>query len=79
MFTHQEPDLKDIKEGQEIPPREIGDLRQFFSKEEEDAIQKEIDYYTKGLGKIESILNDEMGRLQDHMDNRIRQQDDDFL
>jgi len=51
----------------------------FLSEKEQEKIASEIEYYTKGLGKIESILNDEMGRLQNHMEGRIKQQDDEFL
>ena len=32
-----------------------------------------------GPGKIESILNDEMGRLLQSMDDKIKLQDDDFM
>jgi len=79
IFTQKDSELKSILEGKEVHPREMEDLRQFLSTSEEEAIQREIDYYTKGLGKLESILNEEMGKLQTHLEDRIKKQDDDFI
>ena len=38
-------------------------LQEYMSQNEKDAFERERDYMEHGPGKIESILNDEMGRL----------------
>jgi hypothetical protein len=43
----------------------------YFSRAEKDAIQNEKDYMEHGPGRIERILNEEMGKLGDHMDKKI--------
>lgn len=42
-------------------------------------MQKEIEYMTKGPGRLEGILNDEMSKLFSNMDEKIKKQDEDFL
>ena len=61
-----------LNEGKEIPPRDLDELRQYFSKAEEEAIQKEQDYMLRGPGRLETILNEEMGRLSEHMNSKIK-------
>ena len=50
-----------------------------MSQQEKDAFERERDYMENGPGKIEAILNDEMGRLFQSMDDKIKLQDDDFM
>ena len=50
-----------------------------MSQQEKDAFERERDYMENGPGKIEAILNDEMGRLFQSMDEKIKLQDDDFM
>jgi S-adenosylmethionine:diacylglycerol 3-amino-3-carboxypropyl transferase len=40
-FTHKDPHLTGIENGKLIPAREIEDLKDFFSREEADAILRE--------------------------------------
>ena len=62
-----------------IPPREIEDLKQYFSRAEEDAILREQDYMLRGPGRIERIMREEMDKLNAHMEERIKKQDEEFL
>jgi len=61
----QPEDIKPLaaSKGKIIHPREIDDLKEYFSKEEEEQMLREKEYYTKGLGRVELLLNEEMGRL----------------
>ena len=34
---------------------------------------------TKGPGRIERIMREEMDKLQNHLEDRIRKQDEEFL
>lgn len=68
-----------VSQAKVIHPREIDDLKEYFSKEEEEQMLKEKLYYTKGLGRVELLLNEEMGRLQNSLEQRIAKQDEEFL
>ena len=50
-----------------------------MSQNEKDAFERERDYMENGPGKIEAILNDEMGKLFASMDDKIKAQDEDFM
>jgi hypothetical protein len=76
MSTSKMIDPEDIKPapakvGTKIHPREIDDLKEYFSRAEEQEMLREKEYYTKGLGRVEILLNDEMGRLQHSLEDRI--------
>lgn len=58
---------------------EFPELKEFFSAEEEERMQKEREYLLHGPGKIERILNEEMEKLAEHMEAKITQQDEEFL
>ena len=58
---------------------EFSELKEFFSADEEEQMRKEREYLLHGPGKIERILNEEMERLAEHMEQKITQQDDEFL
>ncbi len=62
-----------------IPPREIEDLKQFFSENELEQIEKENEYMLRGPGRIERIMKEEMEKLAWHMEDRIKKQDDEFI
>lgn len=34
---------------------------------------------TKGPGRIERIMREELGKMQNHMESRIKQQDEEFF
>jgi len=50
-----------------------------LSEAEKTAIAKEIEYMERGPGRIERILKEEMGKLYENMDGKIKQQDEEFL
>ena len=54
-----------------IKHAEIDELKEFFSTEEEEAMRREQEYLLHGPGKIERIINEEMERLQQHMETKI--------
>jgi len=62
-----------------IPPREIEDLKTFFSPAELEQIEKENEYMLRGPGRIERIMREEMEKLSQIMEDRIRKQDEEFL
>ena len=77
--TRKEPKLPTIEQGQKIKFSEIPDLQEYFSADEMEAMRAEQEYMTNGPGKIEAILNAEMERLQQYMEEKIAQQDEEFL
>jgi hypothetical protein len=69
-----------LTEGRLIPAREVeADIRQFLSEAEIAQIEKENEYMLRGPGRIERIMREEMDKLTNHMEDKIRQQDEDFL
>ena len=69
-----------MTEGRLIPAREVeADIRQFLSEAEIAQIEKENEYMLRGPGRIERIMREEMDKLTNHMEDKIRQQDEDFL
>lgn len=69
-----------LAEGKQIAAREVDkDIRQFLSAEELVQLEKENEYMTKGPGRIERIMREEMDKLASHMEEKIRAQDEDFL
>lgn len=70
---------KKLADATQIKSSEIDELKDYFSAEEQEAIRKEQEYLLHGPGKIQRILNDEMERLQTYMEDKIKNQDDDFL
>ena len=79
FYAQRAPPLVKISEGQPIKFQEIDELTQYFSTEEQEALRKEQEYMMHGPGKIERILNEEMGRLSKHMETKITSQDEEFL
>ena len=76
----EEPPQSKLTEGRIIPAREVeGDIRQFLSESEIAQIEKENEYMLRGPGRIERIMREEMDKLANHMEDKIRQQDEDFL
>lgn len=74
------PDQAGLSEGKPIAAREVDkDIRQFLSAEELVQLEKENEYMTKGPGRIERIMREEMDKLTAHMEEKIRAQDEDFL
>ncbi len=79
QFEMEEQPLQKLEAGKLIPPREIEDLKQFFSEEELLQIEKENEYMLRGPGRIERIMREEMEKLAFHMEDKIKRQDEEFL
>lgn len=79
QFKLENRALDPLEKGKVIPPREIEDLKKFFSQQELEQIEKENEYMLRGPGRIERIMRDEMEKLSVHMEDRIRKQDDEFI
>jgi len=79
IFSHSEPVLPKIGEGQAIKHNEIKEFKEYFSAEERERQREEEEYLLHGPGKIERILNEEMERLQKDMVAKIEKQDEEFL
>ncbi len=76
----EKPVERKLGEGKPIAAREVeGDLKQFLSETERAQIEKENEYMLRGPGRIERIMREEMDKLAAHMEEKIRQQDEDFL
>ena len=76
----EEPVQGRLADGKVIPAREVvGDLKQFLSEAEQAQIDKENEYMTRGPGRIERIMREEMDKLSGAMEEKIRLQDEDFL
>ena len=76
----EEPSQAKLGDGKVIAPREVeGDLKQFLSEGGLAQIEKENEYMLRGPGRIEKIMRTEMDKLGTHMEEKIRQQDEDFL
>ena len=50
-----------------------------MSENEIAQIEKENEYMLRGPGRIERIMREEMEKLSNHMEEKIRAQDEDFL
>eukprot|EP00347_Sterkiella_histriomuscorum_P014077 403362250 len=79
LFHIEEPDQERLENGKIIPPREIEDLKLFFSEAELAQIEKENEYMLRGPGRIERIMREELDKLSFHMEDRIRKQDEEFM
>jgi hypothetical protein len=79
MFTHEDTACINLELGKVIPVREIEDIKQYFSRAEEEAILREEEYMTKGPGRIERIMREELEKLQNHMEDKIKKQDEEFI
>lgn len=80
QFDLEDPAVGKLADAKKIAPREVEtDLRQFLSENEIAQIEKENEYMLRGPGRIERIMREEMEKLSNHMEEKIRAQDEDFL
>ena len=47
-------------------------MKPYFSRAEEEAILREQEYMTKGPGRIERIMREELEKLHVHMEDKIK-------
>ena len=79
MHQVEEPSYANLTESKEVSMHTFDVLQEYMSQNEKDAFEREREYMENGPGKIEAILNDEMGRLFQSMDDKIKLQDEDFM
>ena len=68
------PELKasDLRAAREIRVTEIDIMQEYMSQEEREAMRREKEYMEHGAGKVEAILNEEMGRLFSKMEEKMK-------
>ena len=50
----------------------LDELQEYMSQNEREVIARQRDYMENGPGRIEAILNEEMGKLYQRMDEQIK-------
>jgi len=71
--------LPDLKQAKEVKCSEVQILQMYMSQEEKDVLAREKEYMEHGPGRVEAILNEEMGRLFANMEDKVKKQDEDFV
>ena len=61
-------EFAELNEATAVEVTNLDELQEYMSENERDAIARQRDYMENGPGRIEAILNDEMGRLYNRMD-----------
>ena len=79
MMEVAQPTFADLGEANVVEVTQLDELQEYMSQNEKDVIARQRDYMEHGPGKIEAILNSEMGRLYERMDEQIRVQDEEFM
>ena len=79
MFMQKEPKVTPLDGAKIIPAYEVDDLMQFMNESEQQSIEREKDYNTKGPGRIENIINTEMDKLMGFMKEKMNKQDEEFI
>ena len=63
-----QPTFAELNDANVVEVTQLDELQEYMSQNERDVIAKQRDYMENGPGRIESILNDEMGKLYNRMD-----------
>lgn len=79
MMEAPRPSFAELGEAETIEVTQIDELQEYMSQNERDVIARQREYMEHGAGKVEAILNQEMGKLVQRMDDSIRQQDEEFM
>ena len=82
MFEHKtsEPNVIALSDGKKIKNlTDVSGLKEYFSKEETETMRKQEEYLSSGPGRLQSILDSEMERLHEFMDEKMKAQDEEFL
>ena len=79
MIEVAKPHFADLNHAESVEVTQINQLQDYMSQNEREIIAKQRDYMEKGPGKIEQILNGEMAKLYQRMDEQIRLQDEEFM
>ena len=68
MMEPPKLEFAELNEATAVEVTNLDELQEYMSENERDAIARQRDYMENGPGRIEAILNDEMGRLYNRMD-----------
>ena len=79
MMEIAQPTFAELNDANVVEVTQLDELQEYMSQNERDVIAKQRDYMENGPGRIESILNDEMGKLYNRMDEQIKVQDEEFM
>ncbi len=79
MMEVPKPAFCELNDASTIEVTQLDELQEYMSQNERDVIARQREYMENGPGKVESILNAEMGKLYERMDEQIKTQDEDFM
>ena len=79
MMEPSQPAFAELNEAEAIEITQIDELQDYMSQNERDVIARQREYMEHGAGKVEAILNAEMGKLTARMEESIRAQDEEFM
>ena len=79
MMETPKPSFAQLDEAETMEVTQIDQLQEYMSQNERDVIARQREYMEHGAGKVEAILNAEMGKLVSRMDESIRVQDEEFM
>lgn len=79
MIEVTKPQFADLNQAESFEVTQIDQLQEYMSQNEREIIAKQRDYMERGPGKIEAILNGEMAKLYQRMDEQIKLQDEEFM
>ena len=78
MQDFKEMPASNLRNAKEVKVTDLEVLQDYMSVEEREALQREKDYMEHGAGKVEAILNEEMGKLFANMEDKMKKQDEEF-
>ena len=61
MMEVPQPTFADLGEANSVEVNQLDELQEYMSQNEREVIAKQRDYMENGPGKVETILNREMG------------------
>lgn len=72
MMEVAKPTFAGLNEASVVEVTQLDELQEYMSENERDVIARQRDYMENGAGRIEAILNSEMGKLYTRMDDQIK-------
>ena len=80
VFDKVEPtQVKELSKAAEIPARDIDEIYEYLTEEEKNEFNRQKEYMLNGPGRIEAIINGEMDKLFNKMQEKIAKQDEEFF
>lgn len=74
-----QPTFVELNEATQVEVTQLDALQEYMSENEREVIARQRNYMEHGPGKVEAILNGEMGKLYAKMDEQIKVQDEEFM